>query len=75
MSESVSESQSVSESTSASVSTSESESQSEISSQASRQSQITLPETGTNASSELLILGASGLLAGVATLASRKKEE
>ena len=71
MSESVSASQSVSES----VSMSESESQSEISSQASRQSQITLPETGTNASSELLILGASGLLAGVATLASRKKEE
>ena len=70
-SESVSASQSVSES----VSMSESESQSEISSQASRQSQITLPETGTNASSELLILGASGLLAGVATLASRKKEE
>ena len=71
MSESVSASQSVSES----VSMSESEPQSEISSQASRQSQITLPETGTNASSELLILGASGLLAGVATLASRKKEE
>ncbi len=70
-SESVSASQSVSES----VSMSESESQSEISSQASRQSQITLPETGTNASSELLILGASGLLTGVATLASRKKEE
>ena len=72
---SMSESESASQSVSESVSMSESESQSEISSQASRQSQITLPETGTNASSELLILGASGLLAGVATLASRKKEE
>ena len=76
-SESVSASQSVSASVSMSesVSTSESESQSEISSQASRQSQITLPETGTNASSELLILGASGLLAGLATLSRRKKDE